>query len=76
MGKWKMYGNNSPPKNKLMQYSEGNEENGYSVPDSNKTKTDYPKEPNKPHKNNLKEEILKVITKNFMERLLDMVKKT
>jgi hypothetical protein len=58
-----------------MQYSEGNEENGYSFSDFNKTKTGYSKEPNKHHKNNQKKEILQVITKNFMERLLDMVKK-
>jgi hypothetical protein len=31
---WKPF----PPKNKLVQESEGNEENGYPVPDSNKTK--------------------------------------
>jgi hypothetical protein len=31
------------PKNKLVQDSEGNEENGFPVPDSNKTKIDYPK---------------------------------
>jgi endo-alpha-1,4-polygalactosaminidase (GH114 family) len=30
-------------------------------------------EPNKAHKNTLKEEILQVITENFMEMLLDMV---
>jgi hypothetical protein len=41
-----------------MQYSEGNEENGYSFPDFNKTKTGYSKEPNKHHKNNQKKEIL------------------
>jgi chromosome segregation ATPase len=34
---------------------------------------DYAKEPNKVHKNILKEEILKVITENIMEMLLDMV---
>jgi hypothetical protein len=62
-----------PPKNKLVQDSEGNEENRYSDPDSNKTKINYAKEPNKSHKNNLKEEILEVITENFMEMLLDMV---
>jgi hypothetical protein len=33
-----------PLKNKLVQDAEGNEENRYPVPDSNKTKTDYPKE--------------------------------
>jgi hypothetical protein len=38
----------SPPKkNKLVQDSEGNEENGYPVPEPNQTKIDYPKEPNK-----------------------------
>jgi uncharacterized protein YecA (UPF0149 family) len=36
-------------------------------------KKKYAKEPNEAHKNNLKEEILQVITKNFMEMLLDMV---
>jgi hypothetical protein len=36
-------GNHSPLQNKLVQDSEGNEENGYSVPDSSKTKIDYPK---------------------------------
>jgi hypothetical protein len=43
------------PQNKLVQ---GNEENGYPHPDSNKTKINYTKEPNEAHKNNLKEEIL------------------
>jgi hypothetical protein len=33
-------GNRSPMKNKLVQDSEGNEENGYPVPDPNKTKID------------------------------------
>jgi hypothetical protein len=39
----------------------------------NKTKIDYPKEPNEAHKNNLKEEIEQVINENFIEILLDMV---
>jgi hypothetical protein len=47
-----------PPKNTLIQDSEGNEENGYPVPNSNKTKINYPKEPNEPHKNTPKEQIL------------------
>jgi hypothetical protein len=63
----------SPPKNKLVQDSEGNEENGYPVPDSSKTKINYPKEPNEAHKNTLKEEILQEITENFIEMLLDKV---
>jgi hypothetical protein len=48
LGGQKRNGNQSPPKNKLIQDSEGNEENGYPVPDSNKTKINYAKEPNKP----------------------------
>jgi hypothetical protein len=73
MGRWKRNGNRSPPKNKLVQDSEKNEENRYPGPDPNKTKIDYPKEPNEAHKNTLKEEILQEITENFMEMLLDKV---
>jgi hypothetical protein len=73
MGKRKRDGNHYPLKNNLIQDSEGNKENGYPVPDSNKTKINDTKEPNDVHKNILKEEILQVITKNFMEMLLDMV---
>jgi hypothetical protein len=71
MGRQKMDGNHSLPKNKLVQDSEGNEENGYPVTDPNKTKIYYPKEPNEAHKNILKEEILQEISENFMEMLLD-----
>jgi hypothetical protein len=69
MGRWKRDGNHSPPKNKLVQDSEENEENGCTVPDPNKTKTDYFNEPNKADKNTLKVEI----SENFMEMLLDKV---
>jgi hypothetical protein len=63
----------SPPKKKkLVNDSEGNEENGYPDPDSNKTKINCTKEPNKAHKNTLKENILQVINENFIEMLLDM----
>jgi hypothetical protein len=65
-----MDGNHSPHKNKLIGDSEGNEENRYPFPDSNKTKIDYPKEPKKAQKNTLKEEILQEVTENFMEMLL------
>jgi hypothetical protein len=41
-----------------MQDSEGNEENGHPVPDSNKTKINDSKEANDAHKNILNEEIL------------------
>jgi hypothetical protein len=63
-----------PGQNNLVQDSEGNEENGYPVLDSNKTKINDMKEPNDVQKNTLKEDILKVITENFMETILDMVK--
>jgi hypothetical protein len=43
-----------PLKNKLIQNSEGSEENGYPVPDSNKTKINYAKDSNKAHKNTQK----------------------
>jgi hypothetical protein len=42
------------------------------VPESNKTKINYAKEP----KNTLKEKILEITTENFMEMLLDMVNQT
>jgi hypothetical protein len=58
---------------KTIQDSEGNEENGYPVLDSNKTKINDTKEPNNIHKNTLKKDILQVITENFMEMRLDMV---
>jgi hypothetical protein len=73
MGRRKRDGNHSPPKNKLVQDLEWNEGNRYPDPDSNKTKINYTKEPNKDHKNTLKEEILQVINENFIEMLLDMV---
>jgi hypothetical protein len=53
-----------PQKNKLIHDSEENEENRYPLPDSNKTKINYAKEPKEAHKNILKKEILQVITEN------------
>jgi DNA repair exonuclease SbcCD ATPase subunit len=72
MGRQKKDGNHFPPNNELVQEPEGNEENGYPDPDSNKTKINYAKEPNKAHKKILKEEILQVINENFIEMILDM----
>jgi hypothetical protein len=69
MGRKKRDGKHSLPKINL----EGNEENRYPVLDYNKTKINDAKEPNDAHKNNLKEEILQVITENFREILIDMV---
>jgi hypothetical protein len=50
----------------------GNEENEYLLPGPNTTMINITKELSDIHKNSLKEEILKGITKNPMERLLDM----
>jgi hypothetical protein len=60
-------GNHSPQKNNLIQNSEGNEENGYLVPDSNKTKINDTKEPSDAHKN--MEKILDVINQNIQNAL-------
>jgi hypothetical protein len=73
MGRRKRDGNHSPPKNKVVQDLEQNEENGYPDTNSNKTKINYTKKPNEAHKNILKEEILQVINENFIDMLLDMV---
>jgi hypothetical protein len=73
MGRWKKDRNHFPPTNKLVQETEGNEKNRGTDSDSNETKISYDKEPNKDHKNNVKEEILQVINENFIERILDMV---
>jgi hypothetical protein len=73
MGRQKRDRNHSPPKNNLIQDSEGNEENRYPGLDFNKTKINDAKESNDAHKNIFKEEILQVIIENFMEILLDMV---
>jgi hypothetical protein len=73
MERWKRDGNHFIPKNKLVQDSEGNEENRYPDQDSNQTKINYTKEPNEAYKNTLKGEILQVINENFIEMLLDMV---
>jgi hypothetical protein len=59
MGRRRRDGNHSPQKKKkkLIQDSEGNEENRYPVPDPNKTMINNTKEPSDAHKNTLKEEI-------------------
>jgi hypothetical protein len=67
-GRQKKQGNQFPHSKKLVQEPEGNEENRYSNPDSNKMKINNAKETNKNHKNNLKEEILQVHNENFIER--------
>jgi hypothetical protein len=72
-GKTEKTGKPVSPQQKLVQEPEGNEENRYSEPDSNKMKINYAKEPNEANKNNLKEQILQVINENFIEMMLDMV---
>jgi hypothetical protein len=67
MGRQEKQGNQFPHSKKLVQEPEGNEENRYSDPDSNKMKINYAKEPNEAHKNNLKEDILQVLNENFKE---------
>jgi hypothetical protein len=55
MGRQIKQGNQFPHSKKLVQEPEGNEENRYSNPHSNKMKRNYAKEPNEAQKNNLKE---------------------
>jgi hypothetical protein len=50
MGRRRRDGNHSPQKNNFIQDSEGNEENGYPVPDPNETKINNTKEPSNAHK--------------------------
>jgi hypothetical protein len=47
MGRRKRDGNHSPPKNKVVQYLERNEENGYPEPDSTKQRSTIPRNPMK-----------------------------
>jgi uncharacterized phage infection (PIP) family protein YhgE len=72
-GRQKKQGKQFPHSKKLVQEPEGNEENRYSDPDSNKMKINYAKDPNEAHKSNLREEILQVINENFIEMILNMV---
>jgi hypothetical protein len=51
--------NHSPPKNKLVQDSERNEETGYPDPDSNKTKKTIPRNPTKPARTSRKKKSCK-----------------
>jgi hypothetical protein len=51
----------------------GNEENGYPVPDPNKTMINVTNEPSDIHKKSLKEKTMEEITEKLMEKTLDMV---
>jgi hypothetical protein len=59
MGRRKRDGNYYSSQNNLIQDSEGNEENGYAVPDCNKTKMNDTKEPNDVHKTHSKKKYYK-----------------
>jgi hypothetical protein len=72
MGRQKKQGNQFPHSTKLVQEPEGNEENRYSDPDSNKMKINYAKGLDEAHKKYLKKEILQVLNENFIEMILDM----
>jgi hypothetical protein len=50
IGRRKRDGNHSPPKNNLIQDSQGNEENGYLVPEANKAKINDTNKPNNVHR--------------------------
>jgi hypothetical protein len=67
-------GNHSLQKNNSIQDSGENEENGYLVPELNKTMINVTKELSNAHKKILKEEIWEEISEKFMEEILDMVK--
>jgi hypothetical protein len=67
-------GNHSLQKNNSIQDSGENEENGYLVPELNKTMINITKELSNAHKKILKEEIWEEISEKFMEEILDMVK--
>jgi disulfide oxidoreductase YuzD len=55
------------------QDSVANEEDGYPVPDFNKTMINITKKPSDTHIKTLKEEFLEDITREFMEKILVMV---
>jgi hypothetical protein len=73
MGRKRKNGNHFLPKNNSIPYLVVNEENGYTVPNPNKTMINVTQEPSDAHKKTLKEEILEEITEQFIEMILDMV---
>jgi hypothetical protein len=74
MGRRRRDGNHTPQKNNSIEDSMGNEENGYPVPDPNKTMINLTKKPSDALKKNpSKEEILEEITEKHMDKILEMV---
>jgi hypothetical protein len=59
--------------NNSIEDSVGNEENGHTAPDPNKTMINITKEPSDTQKKSLKEEIFKKITEKHLKKILDMV---
>jgi hypothetical protein len=51
----------------------GNEENGYQVPDQNKTMINFTNESSEVHKKFSQRRIMEEIAENFMKKILDMV---
>jgi hypothetical protein len=68
MGRRRRDGNHTPQKCKSIQDSEGNEENGYLVPDPNKTMINITKEPSDTHKKPSKRKSWKKSLKNSWRR--------
>jgi hypothetical protein len=66
-------GSHSPQKNKSIQNSVGNEENGYPVPDLKKTTINVTKELNDALKKKKPSRNLEEISEKFMEKILNMV---
>jgi hypothetical protein len=50
----------------------GNEENGYPVPDPNKTMINVTNKPSETHKKSLVEEIMEEVTERLIKKMLDM----
>jgi hypothetical protein len=66
-------GNYTPQKNNSVEDVVGNEENGYPVPNPNKTRINVTNVSSDIHKKFLKEEIMKVVIKKLIQKILDMV---
>jgi outer membrane protein OmpA-like peptidoglycan-associated protein len=73
MGRRRRDGNHSPQQNNSIQDTVGKEENGYPVPDHNKTMINVNKELHDAHKKAHKKGIWEEISEKFMEKILDIV---
>jgi hypothetical protein len=73
MGKRRKDGNHPLQKNNSIEDLVQTEENGYSIPNPNKTLINITTEPTDAHKQSLEEEIMEEITEKFIEKILDTV---